>query len=935
MAEQLIFTSAPSGLKPGTRGYTTVAASRGISPPMMAKLEGMSGYRLAFNVSDARAEQNPVAYSHQLLRQGGQTLSLLSRVAACGVDYSGRSNFLAHHLMLGASERPSAGPAWLLQQSQVLRDAWEDQPGYLDDAIALPNGAVEPSSCSTWERVAGDAGWAGELLKKMKDAPRSPLFVVYPLGTDVLALFAEAIALLPASRRWQATFNTYYNTSAPESVCLWRGVLADSPAAKEAARARGASVIDLTSRLDPAPASDFATAARSGESVSDLFVIRQKQATSGVSQEANEIGIVEDKADAEFFDESNDYDLEVLGQDDTPEGSRRTSERQNRSRMVVSAAPPRRRRNSHFAKIAIVSGVMLIAISLCAWILISNSRYENQVKEHEARLRELIFNEDFYAARDEVDQILELSPDIFSDPRITSLATDASEGIAKHEKVFQDKRIAIKELVKSNVTSNYDQMEREVESLEKIALTDHQKNVVKQMKGEFSRLRDVAAALKKAEMTKRIIALQQKLKESDPEKGKDPFIREIVVRREALEDEVARIQGDASLTRDDRRDFLTAAKKLIDKAVMREASLAKQMAAATPELIPTEPKPVDPPKENTEAPTPLEIAIEGVNSFKKPKPTRRIFVAAGVTVVSSKIGGDTIKVADQKKDYLTVSDDQKLLIVTKPGGKDFTDNKPVPVGSIAIARKPTGSGGDLLIEFEPAGDFQPDQDPVEIVLLDSVTGHHIALVLPYVKNELFEIINTKKVIEGIAPAGWTPVDKWQPHDNGSYIYRHGHVQMTIDREKGDRSCAVTIALPELTKLDEEIVDVKRQIALAKPEKPSGVTFEAWNQALDRDIKSRQKEKSDLEHAIKKRRGKPKQADAIARDRNQIDAINIEIKDFQKKKAISELPNKRTALESKRKQLLADILKIGAIEVNLSSPSKSGICHKLRVILIGP
>ena len=923
MAEQLIFTSAPSGLKPGTRGYTTVAASRGISPPMMAKLEGMSGYRLAFNVSDARAEQNPVAYSHQLLRQGGQTLSLLSRVAACGVDYSGRSNFLAHHLMLGASERPSAGPAWLLQQSQVLRDAWEDQPGYLDDAIALPNGAVEPSSCSTWERVAGDAGWAGELLKKMKDAPRSPLFVVYPLGTDVLALFAEAIALLPASRRWQATFNTYYNTSAPESVCLWRGVLADSPAAKEAARARGASVIDLTSRLDPAPASDFATAARSGESVSDLFVIRQKQATSGVSQEANEIGIVEDKADAEFFDESNDYDLEVLGQDDTPEGSRRTSERQNRSTMVVSAAPPRRRHKNRFAKIAIASGVMLIAISLCVWILISNSRHENQVKEHEARLRQLIVDKDFYAARDEADRIMELSPKIFRDSRITLLASEASEGIAEQEKNFGDKQNDVAALIQSKDVSRFLEMESAVNSINNLAISEEQKAKVGNLRNDLDKLRIEIVKSTKGAMTDRMMALRKKLKESVPKKGKELFIDELGIRRSSLQDYLIHIKNDAILSKQDRDEFMSSATDLIRQAEELEAKIAIEIAGAT-KVVPLDPEPIETSTETSKPPNLLDLSIKEVSGFADAK-NIRVLVSAGLNKVESPFAGEPIYVV-KNKNNVSQNDDNKLLVVTMPGGHSLASNKPVEVGKITVSRMPGEGDTTLWVKFEPVSDYPLDKKSIEITLFDSKSDERIVLVLPAIRTETFAVTKGELVVEDVAPPRWNPSGDWKPHGDGGYVSTKDLVVVHMIRDNDSGPWQAIVRVPLLIKNDADEVEIVKKINQAKERKPPG-TFADWSVDLSRSIADNESKITNLKSQLKKPGINKHQKNAITSD---IKRLGDDINTWQDDKKLADLPIQRKAIQKRRDDILQKL--DAEIEIDILRRDKSNICHKLRVIL---
>ena len=48
MSHEIIYTSAPQGLKPGSHGFCTVAATAGIAKNLLERLESLSGYRHAF-----------------------------------------------------------------------------------------------------------------------------------------------------------------------------------------------------------------------------------------------------------------------------------------------------------------------------------------------------------------------------------------------------------------------------------------------------------------------------------------------------------------------------------------------------------------------------------------------------------------------------------------------------------------------------------------------------------------------------------------------------------------------------------------------------------------------------------------------------------------------------------------------------------------------
>ncbi|HCS51626.1 MAG TPA: hypothetical protein DIW81_08550, partial [Planctomycetaceae bacterium] len=67
MIYELVYTSAPAGLRPGSSGYCTVQSSRGIPAPTVDLLESLSGYRHVYTAGTPEAAKNPVNYGHYLL----------------------------------------------------------------------------------------------------------------------------------------------------------------------------------------------------------------------------------------------------------------------------------------------------------------------------------------------------------------------------------------------------------------------------------------------------------------------------------------------------------------------------------------------------------------------------------------------------------------------------------------------------------------------------------------------------------------------------------------------------------------------------------------------------------------------------------------------------------------------------------------------------
>ena len=275
MAFALIFTSVPQGLKPGTGGFCTVAQTQGLPERDAKFLESLSGYQdIAPATSPQALSLNPIAYSHWCF--DGGTRQVLSRVAFAGLDYSGRSNKLAHHLLLTPDDGlPNAGPAALLlglEDAGLLaadsndakrRRGWH--PPLRLPAVIANDANV---SANRWGALTGDPGWAGVLAEAFL-AGRKAFLVFAPggetNGPTLLRLFAEALALLPSERRWDVTFTTYFMELHQGSDCHWRAVPAGSPHLNQATRL-DALILDLTALPFPrqAQGGGLVEAARTG-----------------------------------------------------------------------------------------------------------------------------------------------------------------------------------------------------------------------------------------------------------------------------------------------------------------------------------------------------------------------------------------------------------------------------------------------------------------------------------------------------------------------------------------------------------------------------------------------------------------------------------------------------------------------------------------------
>jgi hypothetical protein len=267
MSQELHYTSVPRGLKPGSRGFCTVAATPQMSSVLADRLECLSGYQPVFPSHDPSAALNPIVYSHLRLTVAGRVLSVISRIGPAGLDYSGRPNKYAHHVVLEQSERPAGSPAWLLSQPGFMQSGWAGEPRELSAGRTPPMGDRPSAMARAWQTVTGDAGWAGVLAESFLIDSKRPALILFAPGTDMLLLLSEALALLPRARRWDVEFSTYFTQLPIGTNCIWRCMVAGSAEANRALRIPNALVIDLCRPLDTAEGGALVQMARTGKSV--------------------------------------------------------------------------------------------------------------------------------------------------------------------------------------------------------------------------------------------------------------------------------------------------------------------------------------------------------------------------------------------------------------------------------------------------------------------------------------------------------------------------------------------------------------------------------------------------------------------------------------------------------------------------------------------
>jgi hypothetical protein len=240
MPQQLIYTSAPQGLAAGRSGHCTVARSASIREPLVLRLEQLSYYQ---HLSLSGGKERPIlAYRFVDIR--GARFHVLSRIQDAGLDFTGRTNFIAHHLVLTAEDfRQFSTPPIILRDWPGWLKSWTREPTMLEneDWASLASLAAKSSvPTQAWQRVTGDAVNGYGLLEARAGAT---FRVDDQTNETVLGLFAESIELLEVrdprrdfrAAALQYTFTTSMQEQDNPSDFRWRCIHSDNPAANRLA----------------------------------------------------------------------------------------------------------------------------------------------------------------------------------------------------------------------------------------------------------------------------------------------------------------------------------------------------------------------------------------------------------------------------------------------------------------------------------------------------------------------------------------------------------------------------------------------------------------------------------------------------------------------------------------------------------------------------
>ena len=213
MPRELIFTSVPKGVKPGSTGYCTVAKHKGIDRLLDQAVEKLCFYELM------KLATKPVVHNYSILSLNTGTFHVLTRTCYSGSDHTGRTNYISHNLIFYQSEiyAQQVSPAEIFLRGTGWLSVWPQwqSPTFFQEGtckVLIPAPSGNPSHLPTWDQLTGKSLLAHEL----KGYPKWKFITEGGEHHKTLSLLSEFAWLDPSYLQlsWsQLTFTTYLQPS--------------------------------------------------------------------------------------------------------------------------------------------------------------------------------------------------------------------------------------------------------------------------------------------------------------------------------------------------------------------------------------------------------------------------------------------------------------------------------------------------------------------------------------------------------------------------------------------------------------------------------------------------------------------------------------------------------------------------------------------------
>jgi hypothetical protein len=188
---------------------------------LVTALEQMSVY------AHRPSAPHPLIYSYQNIQLTGTLYRVLTRTRDAGLDFTGRTNFIAHHLVFEVGESfENISPAEILLDWSGWRSVWDGNSRAVPDLSSSEIlGGIAPLAppCRAWREITGDSGYAASPFSHVGGC-----WWLHSKRTEeeVLRLMGESLRLLPdqtSESLWATTFTTYVGQILEPNLYQWKG----------------------------------------------------------------------------------------------------------------------------------------------------------------------------------------------------------------------------------------------------------------------------------------------------------------------------------------------------------------------------------------------------------------------------------------------------------------------------------------------------------------------------------------------------------------------------------------------------------------------------------------------------------------------------------------------------------------------------------------
>jgi len=213
MSYQLIYTSAAELLEPGQTGFGTVARSRGLSRGLIRRIENLCIYKTDSLIVGPQ-------YTYRIIDCIGKTYHIFSRASKCQPDYTGRNNYIIHHIIFSKEEiqklRNSgqiltpAGLFLSLLEENFWKIEWLGAPSYIEEEepSLLGRSSEDVYNHTTWKNLTGHRSNANILNNPPYEHDCLLTIPIQINSQDILQLLNESDAM-SEKLGWDKTFTSH------------------------------------------------------------------------------------------------------------------------------------------------------------------------------------------------------------------------------------------------------------------------------------------------------------------------------------------------------------------------------------------------------------------------------------------------------------------------------------------------------------------------------------------------------------------------------------------------------------------------------------------------------------------------------------------------------------------------------------------------------